>query len=229
MLKELEAMEMGHIEVIENIRRGFQPTKSPGAEPQISNISAPTSKPRSQLSEHPHKAMKREENSFKLYSEMSLRFPDSEISTLFRKLASDEAKHKLPFERLYDDWISSGSETRPRYLAELRFHRALNSGRVLYSACFDISITSETLMPQVDAALTFCGSPADISAVYWPTGPALSPDCASGWPAKGIAFGLKIARLFHPAIGSPVPLPLRPESPGRAGRENARSLCRALR
>jgi len=53
--------------------------------------------------------MKREETSFKLYSEMAIKFSDSELSTLFRKLASDEAKHKLIFEKLYDDWISSGN------------------------------------------------------------------------------------------------------------------------
>ncbi|MDZ4183141.1 MAG: ferritin family protein [Candidatus Cloacimonadaceae bacterium] len=53
--------------------------------------------------------MKREEASFKLYSEMSVKFGDSELATLFRKLASDEAKHKLIFEKIYDEWISSGN------------------------------------------------------------------------------------------------------------------------
>lgn len=70
-----------------------------------------------------------------------------------------------------------------------------NSGRVLYSACFDISIThSETLMPQVDAALTFCGfKPADISAVYLANGPGSFTGLRIGLAtAKGIAFGLKI-------------------------------------
>ncbi len=112
MLKELEAMEMGHIVVIENIRRRGV---SEAEIPQVPNL---------QISEYLSaevdnldlsyqniliKAMKREENSFKLYSEMSVKFPDSELSTLFRKLASDEAKHKLLFERMYDDWISAGN------------------------------------------------------------------------------------------------------------------------
>jgi len=53
--------------------------------------------------------MKREESSFKLYSEMSVKFPDAEVSTLFRRLAADEAKHKLIFEKMYDDWMSKGN------------------------------------------------------------------------------------------------------------------------
>ena len=112
MLKDLEAMEMGHIIVIENIRRQGV---SEADIPKVQNL---------QISEYLStdvenldltyqniliKAMKREENSFKLYSEMSAKFPDSEISTLFRKLAADEAKHKLLFEKLYDDWISTGN------------------------------------------------------------------------------------------------------------------------
>jgi rubrerythrin len=112
MLKDLEAMEMGHIVVIENIR---QKGVSEADIPKVPNL---------QISEYISadvdnldltyqniliKAMKREENSFKLYSVMSAKFPDSELSTLFRKLAADEAKHKLLFEKLYDDWISAGN------------------------------------------------------------------------------------------------------------------------
>ncbi|HOR03754.1 MAG TPA: ferritin family protein [Candidatus Syntrophosphaera sp.] len=112
MLKELEAMEMGHIEVIENIRRrGVSADEIPRVRNLRISEYLSTDVENLDLSYQNIliKAMKREENSFKLYSEMSLRFPDSEISTLFRKLASDEAKHKLLFERLYDDWISSGN------------------------------------------------------------------------------------------------------------------------
>jgi rubrerythrin len=112
MLKDLESMEMGHIVVIENIRRqGVSETDIP----KVPNL---------KISEYLSvdvenldltyqniliKAMKREENSFKLYSEMSVKFGNSEVSTLFRKLAADEAKHKLLFEKLYDDWISTGN------------------------------------------------------------------------------------------------------------------------
>ena len=112
MLAELEAMEMGHIVVIENIRKS-------GVKPEDIQRT-PNLKIAEYLSEEPEpeelnyqniliKAMKREENSFKLYSEMSVKFPDAEISTLFRRLAADEAKHKLIFEKMYDDWMSKGN------------------------------------------------------------------------------------------------------------------------
>ena len=112
MLKELESMEMGHIVVIENIRRHGVSEADIPAVPNLrisEYLSADVETLDLGYQNILIKAMKREENSFKLYSEMSAKFPDSELSTLFRKLASDEAKHKLLFERLYDDWISSGN------------------------------------------------------------------------------------------------------------------------
>jgi rubrerythrin len=54
-------------------------------------------------------AMKREENSLRLYTELSDRFADEQIANIFRKLASEEAKHKLWFETLYDEWIKQGN------------------------------------------------------------------------------------------------------------------------
>ncbi|MDD3282850.1 MAG: ferritin family protein [Candidatus Cloacimonetes bacterium] len=112
MLQELEQMEMGHIVVIESIRqKGVQPQfieKVPNlkiSEYLVKELDEKDLSYQSILI----KAMKREENSFKLYTEMSLKFPDEELSTLFRRLASDEAKHKLHFEKLYDDFISKGN------------------------------------------------------------------------------------------------------------------------
>lgn len=112
MLKELELMEMGHIVVIESIRKkGVNPVDIQ-ATPNL-KISEYLTK---ELDEEELsyqsiliKAMKREENSQKLYSEMSLKFNDQEIQTLFRRLASDEAKHKLHFEGLYDEFLSKGN------------------------------------------------------------------------------------------------------------------------
>ncbi len=112
MLKELEEMEMGHILMIESLR-----TKQP-AEMIIKPV------PNLHISEYLTtevdkldltyqniliKAMKREEMSVKLYTEMSTKFPDTELSILFKKLASEEAGHKLHFEKLYDEWISKGN------------------------------------------------------------------------------------------------------------------------
>lgn len=112
MLSDLEAMEMGHIVVIESIRaKGVKPEeiqKTPNLK-----ISEYLTKELDEMELTYQniliKAMKREEQSFKLYSEMSVKFADEEVSTLFRKLASDEAKHKLHFEKMYDDFISVGN------------------------------------------------------------------------------------------------------------------------
>ena len=112
MLGELESMEMGHILMIESLR-----TKQP-AELIIKAV------PNLHISEYLTteadkldltyqniliKAMKREEASVKFYTEMSIKFPDGELCTLFKKLASEEAGHKLHFEKLYDEWISKGN------------------------------------------------------------------------------------------------------------------------
>jgi tRNA threonylcarbamoyladenosine biosynthesis protein TsaB len=73
-----------------------------------------------------------------------------------------------------------------------------HSGRVIYSAWFDISIThSETLMPQVDSALNFCGfTPADIEAILLTLGPGSFTGLRIGLAtAKGICYGLKIPLL----------------------------------
>ena len=49
--------------------------------------------------------MKREEASFTLYTDLAERSTDDDVKKLFLKLASEEAKHKLFFERIYDEEI----------------------------------------------------------------------------------------------------------------------------
>ena len=111
-LQELESMEMGHIIMIENLRRN-QPSEM--VIKQVPNLRiseylvAEADKLDLTYQNILIKAMKREEASFKLYTDMSKKFPDSELATLFAKLASEEAGHKLRFEQLYDDWISQGN------------------------------------------------------------------------------------------------------------------------
>lgn len=110
MLKELEAMEMGHIIMIENIR------KNGIGDPKIKIV------PNLKISEYISteaavldygyqslliRAMKREEASTKLYTDMAVRFADEEIAKLFRQLAGEEAAHKLRFETLYDEWLQN--------------------------------------------------------------------------------------------------------------------------
>ena len=48
-------------------------------------------------------AMKREEMAVKLYTNLAMGAVDQESAKLFKLLAQEEAKHKLTFERLYDD------------------------------------------------------------------------------------------------------------------------------
>jgi rubrerythrin len=112
MLKEMEAMEMGHIVVIEKIRQTGVKPEDIQRTPNLMISEYITADPATLDLSYQSiliKAMKREENSFKLYSEMSVKFPDAEVATLFRRLAADEAKHKLVFEKLYDDWMSTGN------------------------------------------------------------------------------------------------------------------------
>lgn len=68
-------------------------------------------------------------------------------------------------------------------------------GRIIYSAFFDIKIThSETLMPAIDNALTFCEVKREqLEAVYVCNGPGSFTGLRIGLAtAKGIAFGLGI-------------------------------------
>ena len=112
LLKELEAMEMGHIVVIENIRKKGVSEENIQKTPNLKISEYFTRELDSAELTYQSiliKAMKREENSFRLYSEMSVKFSDEDLSTLFRKLAADEAKHKLYFEKQYDDFISKGN------------------------------------------------------------------------------------------------------------------------
>ena len=50
-------------------------------------------------------AMKREERSVKLYNDLKTSSGDKELEKLFTFLATEEAKHKLRLEKIYDDEI----------------------------------------------------------------------------------------------------------------------------
>lgn len=108
MLQELETMEQGHITMIDGIRRqgtgkiviqdvnDLHISDFISAEPNLDDLD---------YQGILITAMKREENSLKLYSEMALRFQDSELEQLFRRLSQEEKQHKLYFERLYDEVV----------------------------------------------------------------------------------------------------------------------------
>jgi rubrerythrin len=48
-------------------------------------------------------AMKREEQSMRLYTDMGEKVEDAQLKSLFRKLAGEEAKHKNKLETEYDE------------------------------------------------------------------------------------------------------------------------------
>ena len=50
-------------------------------------------------------AMKREERSVKLYTDLNEKNPDENLRTLFAFLIQEESKHKYYLEKLYDDEI----------------------------------------------------------------------------------------------------------------------------
>ncbi len=108
MLFELEAMERGHIEILENIRY----TKLELIEiPEIKNLKISDylvkSKPTENMSYQDIliSAMKKEESANKLYIDLASKVDSPEYKKLFLKLASEEAKHKLYFEKIYNDEI----------------------------------------------------------------------------------------------------------------------------
>ncbi|MDD3632223.1 MAG: ferritin family protein [Candidatus Cloacimonadaceae bacterium] len=112
MLKEMEVMEKDHKTALENIRYSNITELNIDKVPNLHISEYLTDNIEELDLNYPNlliMAMKREENSLRLYTELSDRFADEQIANIFRKLASEEAKHKLWFETLYDEWIKQGN------------------------------------------------------------------------------------------------------------------------
>lgn len=108
LLKEFVLMEKSHITILENIRH----TEAEKMRiPQIDNLMISDylieSKPTSKMNYQDILiiAMKREEASYKFYSDLAKTIENDTIQKVFLKLASEEAKHKLHFEKIYDDKV----------------------------------------------------------------------------------------------------------------------------
>ncbi|HQO10077.1 MAG TPA: ferritin family protein [Clostridiales bacterium] len=108
MLKELAAMETGHISVLNSIRtKGIDNISIQ----QIKNLHISdymVEKEPSQDMDYQDIliiAMKREEKSKALYEDLAVRFEDSPTGKLFSKIAAEESDHKLKFEKLYDETV----------------------------------------------------------------------------------------------------------------------------
>jgi rubrerythrin len=108
LMHELELMEKGHIKILENISKNF--TKETSI-PQVEDLKIADYmvevKPTAEMSYQDILiiAMKKEEMAQKLYKKLADQSDNDEIKNLFLRLASEEAKHKLRFEKIYDDDI----------------------------------------------------------------------------------------------------------------------------
>ena len=102
-IREIELMERGHIEALEQFRKsGFTPQSVPAAEDlQIGEYLAPPAENQN-YRDMLVTAMQREDLSGKLYKTLAETSRDPKVAALFSKLAADEARHKNYFERLYD-------------------------------------------------------------------------------------------------------------------------------
>jgi rubrerythrin len=113
VLKKFEEMEKGHIIILNNIKQKKEKHFNviPKVEDlQISNYLVETKFTKSSsYQDIIIIAMKREEKAYKLYIDLANKTLDIDTKNLFRKLASEETKHKLHFEKIYEDEILSGN------------------------------------------------------------------------------------------------------------------------
>jgi rubrerythrin len=112
LLHEFEMMERSHIRVLERLQTQIEEESIGSIEIneienlRISDYIVDTS----QNGELRYQdvliiGMKREQASFTLYTDLAERSSDDNVKKLFLRLASEEAKHKLFFERIYDEEI----------------------------------------------------------------------------------------------------------------------------
>jgi rubrerythrin len=109
MLHEFENMEKDHILALEQIRRqGITSEQKQVQNLHISEyVDVDDEASPDSFQDIILIAMKREENARKLYTTLAERFlgNNEEMSSVFFRLANEEAKHKLEFEKLYDDHV----------------------------------------------------------------------------------------------------------------------------
>lgn len=107
-LGSLEKMEMGHVKILENLKVHEIDEMDI---PDVPNLEISDYLVEVELTENMSYqdilivGMKREEAAYNLYTKLAGQTPGAQIKKVFQKLASEEAKHKLYFEGLYDDDI----------------------------------------------------------------------------------------------------------------------------
>ena len=108
LLKEFELMELNHIEILETLRHtNLNHISVPKVEDLMISDYVVETKPDPEMSyqEIIITAMKREEASYNLYSDLAGKSDEGDVKKIFLKLAGEEAKHKLHFEQVYDQDI----------------------------------------------------------------------------------------------------------------------------
>lgn len=106
MLKELETMEKGHINMLEQIRsKGIEKVEIQEVQDLHIGDYMVDAEPSDDMDYQDILiiAMKREQKSKELYTDLAKRFAGTEVEKLLLKIAAEETDHKLKFERLYDD------------------------------------------------------------------------------------------------------------------------------
>ena len=106
MFKEFAEIEMTHKKMLENITPEDISTSSVESVPNLKisdYLSEVTFKPDMGYQEVLIIAMKREEKSYQLYTDLAQEYAGSELEKLFLTLAQEEAKHKLHLEKEYDE------------------------------------------------------------------------------------------------------------------------------
>ena len=108
LFEELAKEEEGHRKLLEglSIERVDQAKLEPIQDLRISDyLIDVTCKPDSSYADILRVVMKNEEYSVKLYNDLKTSCRDEESRKLFTFLAQEEAKHKLKFEKIYDEEI----------------------------------------------------------------------------------------------------------------------------
>jgi rubrerythrin len=108
LLQDLENMEKGHISILEGIRRkDIEALEIPDVQNLHISDYLVKEEPSGELSYQDILiiAIKREESSHRLYGDLGGKSGDVGVKKLFLRLASEEAKHKLIFEKMYDEEI----------------------------------------------------------------------------------------------------------------------------
>lgn len=109
LLKDFEAMERGHVAMLEKIRE--KGAVSSADIPVVTDLHISEYMVESEPTESMTyqdiivTAMKREEKATLLYTALAARVTVAEEKNVFLKLAAEEANHKLYFERIYDEEI----------------------------------------------------------------------------------------------------------------------------